>query len=193
MTGVRVPVPKAVVAVVRSTAVIAGPTSQLMSTVASMAHQSDSLEQRLAEPEILAGLAAHLGVELEPKSLRLAEGSRVDIDGVSADESVLVEVFARHGRLKGAQFHKFARDALKLITVARDRDPTRLFIAFGDAEAAACVTGKSWLAEALRTWHVETFVAELSDATSTAVRLAQTRQTMVNVEPIDAADGGTDP
>lgn len=157
-----------------------------MSTVSVMAHQSDSLEQRLAEPEILASLAARLGVVLEPKTLHLAEGARIDVDGVSADESVLVEVFARHGRLKGAQFHKVARDALKLITVARDRGPTRLFIAFGDAEAASCVTGKSWLAEALRTWNVETFVAELSDATSAAVRLAQTRQTMVNVvAPID--------
>jgi hypothetical protein len=66
---------------------------------------------------------------------------------VSEDESVLVEVFAHQGRLKGGQFHKVARDALKLITLARSREASRLILAFGE-EAAACVIGRSWLAEA---------------------------------------------
>jgi hypothetical protein len=33
----------------------------------------------------------------------------------------------------------------------------------GDVAAASGMVGKSWLAEALRTWKVETFVAEISD------------------------------
>lgn len=57
-----------------------------------------------------------VGVELTPRSLRLGGGARVDVDGVAPDESVFVEIFAHQGRLKGAQFHKVARDALKLIT-----------------------------------------------------------------------------
>lgn len=145
-----------------------------------MEHESDSHEQRTAEPLILAGVAAELGVELTPQTLQLAGGARVAVDGVAADHSVFVEVFARQGRLKGAQFHKVARDALKLITVGRAHDGARLIIAFGDPEAAACVTAGSWLAEALRTWNVEVFVTELEVTVREGIRAAQARQVMVN-------------
>lgn len=81
-----------------------------------MAHQGDSYEQRSAEPLIRRAVSVAVGVELAPRSLRLDGGARVDVDGVAPDESVFVEIFAHQGRLKGAQFHKVARDALKLIT-----------------------------------------------------------------------------
>jgi hypothetical protein len=110
-----------------------------------MAHDSDSLEQRTAEPLILAGVSQAVGVPLAPRSLTLPEGARVEVDGVAEDESVLVEIFAHQGRLKGGQFHKVARDALKLATLKRTRPHARLVIAFGDAEAAACVTAGGWL------------------------------------------------
>lgn len=145
-----------------------------------MEHQSDSTPQLEAEPLILAELGKQLAVEFKPQSLRLAGGARVDVDGVAEDESVFVEVFAHQGTLKGAQFHKVARDALKLITLARDRHNARLIIAFGDEEAAQSVTAGSWLAEALRTWGVEIFVVQLEDSVRQGLRAAQTRQVMVN-------------
>jgi hypothetical protein len=145
-----------------------------------MTHQSDSHEQRSAEPLILAGVSAVVGVELAPRSLRLAGGARGDVDGVAPDESVLVEIFAHQGRLKGAQFHKVARDALKLITLGRDRSGCRLIIAFADADAAACVSARSWLAEALRVWGIEVLVVDLSDEIRAGLRSAQVRQIMVN-------------
>lgn len=148
-----------------------------------MRHQSDSLEQRTAEPLILAGVAKMVGVELTPRSLRLDGGARVDIDGVAPDESVFVEIFAHQGRLKGAQFHKVARDALKLITLARSRAGSKLIIAFGDPDAAACVTGASWLAEALCSWGIEVLVVGLDDAVRAGLRDAQLRQVMVNPSP----------
>jgi hypothetical protein len=46
-----------------------------------------------------------------PRSLRLDDGARIDVDGVAPDESVFVEIFAHQGWLKGAQFHKVTRDA----------------------------------------------------------------------------------
>jgi hypothetical protein len=107
-----------------------------------MAHLNDSDAQRQAEPLILGLVAATLGVVLKPRSLQLPGGARVDIDGVADDESVFVEVFAHQGPLKSGQLHKVARDALKLITLARTRDDPRLIIAFGDAEAARYVTGR---------------------------------------------------
>ena len=41
---------------------------------------------------------------------------------MSDDESVLVEVFAHQGQLKGGRRHKIAADALKLITLALPAD-----------------------------------------------------------------------
>ncbi len=151
-----------------------------------MTHQSDSHEQRRAEPLILAGVSAVVGVELAPRSLRLAGGARVDVDGVAPDESVLVEIFAHQGRLRGAQFHKVARDALKLITLGRTRTGCRLIVAFADSDAAACVSARSWLAEALRTWGVEVFVVEIDEDVRAGLRSAQVRQVMVNPTATDA-------
>jgi hypothetical protein len=148
-----------------------------------MAHQSDSFEQRTAEPLILAGVSKIVGVELAPRSLRLDGGARVDVDGVAPDESVFVEVFAHQGRLKGAQFHKVARDALKLITLGRSRAGSKLIIAFGDPDAAACVTGASWLSEALSSWKIEVLIVDLDDAVRAGLRDAQVRQVMVNPSP----------
>jgi hypothetical protein len=145
-----------------------------------MAHLSDSSEQRSAEPLIRQAVSVAVGVELTPKSLRLDGGARVDVDGVARDETVFVEIFAHQGRLKGAQFHKVARDALKLITLGRSRPESRLIIAFCDADAAACVSASSWLAEALRTWRIEVFVANLDADVCAGLRSAQARQVMVN-------------
>jgi hypothetical protein len=147
-----------------------------------MSHQSDSAAQRMAEPLILAGAAKRLGVDLAPATLKLDGGARVDVDGVNLDHQTFVEIFARQGALKGAQFHKVARDALKLITIARAYDNATTAIAFGSAGAAVCVTGSSWLAEALKTWGVKVIVVELDPAARDAVIAAQARQIMVNQE-----------
>jgi len=114
--------------------------------------------------------------------LRLGGGSRVDVDGVSEDESVLVEIFAHQGRLRGGQYGKVARDALKLITLARTRPGSKLVLAFTDEDAARCVTGKSWLAEALKTWGHRS--CRLDDKVREGLHAAQVRQVMIN------ADGG---
>jgi hypothetical protein len=109
-----------------------------------MAHQSGSGTQLRAEQLILDKLKDQLDADLEPRSLQLPGGSRVDVDGVSADESVFIEIFARQGKLKGGQRRKVAQDALKLITLARSRPNARCIIAFGDTEAEQCVAGDSW-------------------------------------------------
>lgn len=143
-------------------------------------HPSDSAEQRRAEPLILAGVSRALGVPIAPKRLELAGGARVDVDGVADDLSAFVEVFAHQGRLRGGQFSKVARDALKLITLARTYTDARLVIAFGDSVAAGCVTGKSWLAEALQVWGVKVMVVELDADVRDALVAAQLLQVMVN-------------
>jgi hypothetical protein len=145
-----------------------------------MVHRSDSSEQLNAESIVRRKVSAIVGVELSPQSLQLDGKARVDVDGAALDQSVLVEIFAHQGRLRGAQFHKVARDALKLITLRRTYPASRLVIAFCDAEAARCVEGGSWLAEALRVWRVDVVTVDLADATRAGLRDAQIRQVMVS-------------
>jgi hypothetical protein len=125
------------------------------------AHASDSTAQSDAEPLILAAVAEQLGVTLAPRRLTLPGGATADVDGVAADESVLVEVFARQGALKGGQRGKIARDALKLITLGRHRPDARLILAPADEAAAKPLNAKSWLAEALGTFQIEVLVVDL--------------------------------
>jgi hypothetical protein len=93
-----------------------------------------------------------VGKELRSSTITLASGAKVQVDGADFGESVFVEIFADHGRLKGGQRHKVATDALKLITLGRSRPDAQLTIAFADEEAAAYATRGTWMAEALASW-----------------------------------------
>jgi hypothetical protein len=109
-----------------------------------MSFSSDSTAQRRAEGLILEAVAQEVGVSLHPQRLQLVSGAVVDVDGVAADESVLVEIFAHQGQLKGGQRHKIAGDALKLITIARERTPPPvLILAFGDPDILDSLVAKA--------------------------------------------------
>jgi hypothetical protein len=153
-------------------------------------HQSDSSEQRAAEDLIRAKVAAFLGKDLQPRTMALESGARVQVDAASDDESVFVEIFARQGALKGGQRHKVATDALKLITIGRSRPGADLVIAFADEQAAAYATKGTWMAEALTSWGVRVVVVELDEGARAGLRAAQVRQQMVNpaAEPPDDAE-----
>ena len=148
--------------------------------VHDVAHQSSSHEQQAAEAVILAALAVELGCEIAPRSMQLPGGARVDVDGVADTPLTFVEVFAHQGALRGSQHHKVSTDALKLITLARSFPDARLILAFGDEAACRSLLGRSWKAEALKTWGVEVFVAEIDDQTREGLMTAQVRQRMVN-------------
>ncbi|WP_354701251.1 hypothetical protein DSM112329_01560 [Paraconexibacter sp. AEG42_29] len=126
-----------------------------------MSDTPDFDAQQRTETAIREAVAATVGVTLHPRPLVLPGGATADLDGVDAGPTVLVEVFARRGRLKGPQLDKVARDALKLATLGRAHPSARLVIAFADADAARSVTGGSWLAEALRTWNIEVLVVDV--------------------------------
>lgn len=142
--------------------------------------------QRKAEELIRWQLSEALGIDLRPKDLALGEDATVALDGVSPDETVLVEIFARQGALKGAQRQKVKGDALKLITLASLRPEARLILAFGSEEAARFALEQSWFAEALRIWGVDVYVAELTADVRSGLRAAQARQVMVNPPPSPA-------
>jgi hypothetical protein len=151
-------------------------------------HASDSTAQSDAEPLILAAVSGQFGVALAPRRLTLPGGATADVDGVAPDESVLVEVFARQGALKGGQRGKIARDALKLITLGQHRPGARLILALADEAAAKPLKAKSWLAEALTTFSIEVLVVDLDPDVRAGIRDAQVRQVMVNTAPTPPGD-----
>jgi hypothetical protein len=138
----------------------------------------DSSEQRRAEGVILRLLGEHLGLTLQPRTIPLGNGVRVEVDGADAALTTLVEVWARHGAPKPAQKHKVLADALKLIYVAKALPTTpRLVLCLCDTEAAHHFkAARSWAADALRAFDIEVAVVDIPADISAAVRAAQLRQ-----------------
>jgi hypothetical protein len=151
-------------------------------------HASDSAVQREAEHVVRRQLAARLGVDLAPTTIRLKAGAPVEVDAGSPDGLVLAEIFARQGELKGGQQKKVAIDTLKLITIREERPGARLIVAFADQAAAAYATGGGWVAQALRTWSVEVEIVDLPDELRRRIREAQATQTMINPQRNEEAE-----
>ena len=148
-------------------------------TTTTTQHASDSSEQRGAERAALNALGERLGIELNPTVIRLDDGTRVEIDGASADRTVLVECSARYGTPRGAQPNKVKADALKLSWIAGHiaPRPTRLILLFvDDAAAAPFIGGVGWAVRAIRECGVEVATVELPLEIARAIRAAQKRQ-----------------
>jgi hypothetical protein len=154
--------------------------------LSSVGQVSDSEVQRRAEGVVRERLAERLGVPLEPRVVKLAAGAPVHVDAVSPTGTVMAEIFARQGELKGGQQKKVAIDTLKLITIREERPDTTLVIAFADAEASAYATGGGWVAQALRTWKVDVEVVDIPQGLRDEILAAQKQQRMVNAD--EAAD-----
>jgi hypothetical protein len=144
-------------------------------------HASDSSAQAAAEATILAALGVALGVPLVQGQEFPIGATHVRPDGVAADESVFVEVFAHIGRLKGGQRHKVSTDALKLLAIRETRPDARLILAFADEGAAASVSG--WRAETLKANGIEIHAVALGPEDRAKIEAAQARQKMVNPPP----------
>jgi hypothetical protein len=139
---------------------------------------SDSSAQIAAEATILAALGATLGIPLVQGQEFPIGTTHVRPDGVAADESVFVEVFAHIGRLKRGQRHKVSTDALKLLASRESRPDARLILVFADEVAASSVSG--WRAETLKANGIEIHVVALGPEDRAEIQAAQARQKMVN-------------
>jgi hypothetical protein len=137
-----------------------------------------SAEQRAAEALMIASVARALGLELKPRPIATQAGVRVEVDGVDAAYTVLVEAWAHQGPPKSAQRHKVLADAFKLGWIASTLPVRpRLILCFSDEAAAKPFqTGRSWAAAALRDQRIEVFVAELPEQVRAGILEAQRRQ-----------------
>jgi hypothetical protein len=128
---------------------------------------------------MLAELGAVLGVRLEPARLLHAGGTRVEVDGMSPDQSVLVECWAHQGTAKVAQTYKLVNDAVKLHWIARSLPPDadrRLILCVSDELAVKHLRGRSWQGRAIVDLGVEICVVRIPDDLVQAIRAAQERQ-----------------
>jgi hypothetical protein len=138
---------------------------------------SNSIEQRDAEPLMIAALSRELGVSLEPREVPLPGGQSPRVDGVCESPFILCEAWAHQGLPKGAQPMKVMTDAMKLLYIERVlARPARKILLFSDAEAAAPFLGDGWRADALNTFGIEVRVVEIDDRVRQRVAEAQVRQ-----------------
>lgn len=143
-------------------------------------HASDSSEQQEAEVFMINALELELGLSFDPDPiLPIAIG--VKPDAIDLTNKAVVEVYARVGSLKGAQLHKVKGDILKLILIEKKLDERwRKILCFASQSAANYALGKSWVAEAVRTFGIEVHVKELPKELEAQIKKAQSRQRMVN-------------
>ena len=138
-----------------------------------------SQEQRDAERVMLDLLVEQLGLALDPMTITIPSGARVEIDGADAQKSVLVECWAHIGPPKAAQRHKVLSDAFKLVWISSTLYPRpRLILCVADEAAAAPFrpSSRSWAGRALKDLNIEVIVVPISDELRETLVKAQRRQ-----------------
>lgn len=137
-----------------------------------------SREQQGAERAMLDALGSKLGTTLNPTTLTLEWGVRVELDGANHDRSVLVECWAHQGAPRGGQNSKPILDAFKLLWLASTMTSRpRLILCLSDEAAARpFTTAKSWRAQALRDVGVDVIVVDLDADVRGSIVAAQVRQ-----------------
>jgi hypothetical protein len=126
----------------------------------------DSGEQRAAERVMLDLLGTQLGRELNPATITVPSGERVEVDGADASRAVLAECWAHQGPPKSAQRHKVLADAFKLAWIATTIYPRpQLILCLSDPLAAApfLPSARSWAARALQDHGITVSVVSLPD------------------------------
>jgi hypothetical protein len=125
-----------------------------------------SREQRDAERLMLDLLATRLCRALEPTTITVPCGARVEVDGADADRTVLVECWAHQGPPKAAQRHKVLSDAFKLTWISSTIYPRpKLILCLSDTAAAAPFLpgARSWAARALGDLAIAVTLVDLPD------------------------------
>ena len=139
----------------------------------------DSAEQRGAERVMLDLLGAQLGLELNPATIAVPSGERVEVDGADASRTVLAECWAHQGPPKSAQRHKVLADAFKLAWIGTTVYPRpQLILCLSDPLAAAPFLpgARSWTSRALQDHRIAVCVVSLPGDLRQCLLEAQRRQ-----------------
>jgi hypothetical protein len=118
-------------------------------------------------------------VKLNPATITIPSGERIEVDGADADRSVLAECWAHQRPPKTAQRHKLLADAFKLTWISTTMDPhPRLILCLSDPLAAGpfLPAARSWAARAFQDLGVAISVVDLPDDLRQRLLQAQRRQ-----------------
>jgi hypothetical protein len=130
---------------------------------------------------MLATLAKLHGFTFDRRPKNSALLGALKPDAIDWKKRVIVEVYARVGRLKGAQPNKVKGDILKLLFMERLLGGRwKKIICLGDNAAAKTLKGKSWVCAAANEFGITVEVVPHSKKTMRAVLSAQLSQRMVN-------------
>lgn len=138
-----------------------------------------SQEQRDAERDMLDLLGDQLGLALDPMTIAIPSGARVEVDGADVQKTVLVECWAHIGPPKAAQRHKVLSDAFKLVWISSTLYPRpRLILCLADEAAAAPFrpSSRSWAGRALKDLNIEVIVVAIPKDLRETLENAQRRQ-----------------
>ena len=110
-------------------------------------HPSDSSIQQEAQGLIIRALEQKLGFSmnmLESAKIPLKDSS-VELDGYSDKLSILCEVYAHIGKMKGKQFDKIISDTMKMILIEKILGKSfRKILAVCDVDIEVQLNGSSW-------------------------------------------------
>lgn len=110
------------------------------------------------EHAMLRAVGSHLGVELAPRALTLKDGLRVEVEGIDAAQSVVVQLVPASGALKSHHRNKVMADMFKLVWMKRTL-PThpRLVLCISEP-LTRFFTAASWPSTAAREMEIEILV-----------------------------------
>ncbi len=110
------------------------------------------------ERAALVALSERVGTALRPRQLRLADGSRTEIEGAADDGTIVVQLVIRTGELTSQHRNKLMADMFKLTWVRTALTPgARAVLCIGSGALPAFRTG-SWLRRAAADVGIEVVV-----------------------------------
>lgn len=144
----------------------------------SLPSAGNSSVQSEAEHEIRNLLQKTFENPLMPMVLSVGDGIRVAVDAGYADHSVMIEIFARQGKLLDGQKRKIAKDILKLALLRNKYPNARLILAFANPLINDYLSRGTWISLTVRQFNLEPkdVFADLSTASKARISEAQYRQ-----------------
>lgn len=115
------------------------------------------------ERAALVALSDHLGVRLRPRSVELAPGTSLEIEGIDEDAHYLVQIVVNRAEFTSKQRNKTLADLFKLVWLRDTRFPhARVGLVLNDITSAA-FKPHSWTFVAARELKVELWVMHDGD------------------------------
>ncbi|WZH35713.1 MAG: hypothetical protein PIR02_13145 [Microbacterium enclense] len=111
----------------------------------------DSVERRM-----LVAAEVEIGCRLRPRALTLSGGSRVEVEGIADDDTVIAQLIANQGAYKPAFRNKALADMLKLLWVRSQLPRAERAVLIATAEVIPAFGG--WVAVAAADLGVEVLV-----------------------------------